>query len=211
MNVFVTEDFWKLGAALIAGAVIGAEREFKSKNAGFRTITLVTLGSTLFTIISGIISEGRDYHVVGNIVVGIGFLGAGTIYKEGASPKGLTTAVTIWVSAAIGMAIGAGQYEFAGMVLLMVMLVLLGFTPLQRYIDNYNNEKTYKITVFCSNFNIGELYKIFRDCNLNGVCIYQNKKHEVITLTFKISGSEKNHQKILLNLNENPHVIEFEA
>jgi hypothetical protein len=82
---------------------------------------------------------------------------------------------------------------------------------LQRFIDNYNNEKTYKITVFCSNFNIEELHKIFISCNLKGECIYQNKKHEVITLTFKISGSEKNHQKILLNLNENPHIIEFEA
>jgi putative Mg2+ transporter-C (MgtC) family protein len=211
MDVFIGENFLKLGAALLAGAFIGAEREYKSKNAGFRTITLVTLGSTLFTIISQIIAGGKDYHVVGNIVVGIGFLGAGAIYKEGTSPKGLTTAVTIWVSAAIGMAIGAGQYEFAGMVLVMVMLILLGFTPFQKFIDNYNNEKIYKITVYCNNFNIEELHKIFSSCNLKSICIYQNKKHEVITLTFKISGSEVNQQKMLLNLSVNPHVIEFEA
>ncbi|MGZ3864613.1 MAG: MgtC/SapB family protein [Bacteroidia bacterium] len=211
MNSLITEDFFKLGASLLAGAIIGAEREYKSKNAGFRTITLVTLGATLFTIISGIIADGKDYHVVGNIVVGIGFLGAGAIFKEGSSPKGLTTAVTIWVSAAIGMAIGAGQYEFAGMVLLMVMLVLLGFTPLQRFIDNYNNERTYKITVFCSNFNIEELHATFSKNKLKSICVYQNKRHDTITLTFKISGSEENHLRMLQSLSDNPHVIEFEG
>ena len=97
---FVQEDIIKLSLSLLAGAVIGAEREYKNKNAGFRTIILVTVGATLFTMLSGLLTDGKDFHVVGNIVVGIGFLGAGTIFKEGDDVKGLTTAAAIWISAA---------------------------------------------------------------------------------------------------------------
>lgn len=210
MNDFIIDNSTKLIVSLIAGALIGAEREYKSKNAGFRTIILVTLGSTLFTIVSFIITEGRDYHVVGNIVVGIGFLGAGAIYKEGYGPKGLTTAATIWVSAAVGMAIGAGQYAFAFVVLIMVMMVLLGFPSLQKIIDQYNSERKYSITVYCNTFNIEELNKIFHDCGLKSSCIRQVKKHDIVTLTFAISGADKGHNKLVGVLHESPHIIEFE-
>lgn len=211
MTDFFYENVLKLGASLMAGAIIGAEREYKSKNAGFRTIILVTLGSTLFTIISGIVADGKDFHVVGNIVVGIGFLGAGAIYKEGATPKGLTTAVTIWVSAAVGMAIGTGQYEFAGLVVLFVMIVLLGFPYLQKIIDTYNSERIYKITVYCNTLNIAELSRIFSSCKLRGKCISQVKKHNMVTLTFAVSGDDRGHVMLIQNLHENSHIIEFEA
>jgi len=100
----VLEDLTKLLVALVIGAIIGAEREYRTKSAGFRTVILITVGSTLFTIVSNLMSN--DARVASNIVTGIGFLGAGAIFKEGASVKGLTTATTIWISAAIGMAIG---------------------------------------------------------------------------------------------------------
>lgn len=211
MNDFVTENFIKLSVSLLAGAIIGAEREYKSKNAGFRTIILVTLGSTLFTIVSHIIAEGKDYHVVGNVVVGIGFLGAGAIYKEGSVPKGLTTAVTIWVSAAIGMAIGAGQYAFAGVVLFFVVIVLVGFPHLQRLIDNFNSERIYKITVYCNQYNLDELYAIFNKCKLKAKRTYQVKKHETVCITFAISGADKGHVELIDILHANAHIIEFEA
>src|SRR3990170_4233068 len=103
---FVSEDIIKIFLSMVAGSIIGAEREYKSKNAGFRTITLITIGATLFTMLSTEIAAGMDFHVVGNIVVGVGFLGAGAIFKDGSNISGLTTAATIWISAAIGMAIG---------------------------------------------------------------------------------------------------------
>ena len=110
-NHLFVDELIKLLVALFAGAIIGAEREYKSKAAGFRTVILITVGSTLFTMISNYISN--DGRVASNIVTGIGFLGAGAIFREGMNVKGLTTATTIWISAAIGMAIGIGRYEFA--------------------------------------------------------------------------------------------------
>lgn len=118
----------KLLVSLVLGATIGAEREYKGRNVGFRTIILITLGSTFFTIISFIIGNTSDpARVASNIVTGIGFLGAGAIFRDGANVRGVTTASIIWISAAIGMACGIGQYELAVMVTVTVMLILLGF------------------------------------------------------------------------------------
>src|SRR5207253_3460082 len=128
----ITEDILKLLLALAMGAVIGTEREYKTKAAGFRTVILIMVGSTLFTIISSVMGgPGDPARVASNIVTGIGFIGAGAIFKEGNFVKGLTTAAVIWISAAIGMSIGVGQYQFAFIALCIVMAVLLGFTWFQ--------------------------------------------------------------------------------
>ncbi|HXB42180.1 MAG TPA: MgtC/SapB family protein [Bacteroidia bacterium] len=212
MTQFIEENIIKLAVSLLAGTIIGAEREYRSKNAGFRTIILITLGSTLFTIISYVMAGNYDpARIAANIITGIGFLGAGAIFKEGLTVKGLTTAAVIWVSAAIGMAIGIGQYEFAFVVLFFVMLIMLGFPYLQRIIDNFNSERIYKVTVYCNTFNIGELHKIFENCKLKSKCISQIKKHETVTLTFAISGADKGHVQLIKTLHENTHIIEFET
>lgn len=209
---FADDNMVKLLASLLAGAIIGAEREYRSKNAGFRTIILITLGSTLFTIISSVMGHGYDpARIASNVITGIGFLGAGAIFKEGITVKGLTTAAVIWVSAAIGMAIGIGEYEFAGLVLFFVMLIMLGFPYLQQIIDNYNSERIYKVTVYCNVFNIEELHNVFTSCKLKSRCISQVKKHEVVTLTFAISGADEGHIRLIQTLHENSHIIEFEA
>lgn len=208
----IDENIMKLVASLAAGAIIGAEREYRSKNAGFRTIILITLGSTLFTIISLVIAGPHDpARVASNVITGIGFLGAGAIFKEGVTVKGLTTAAVIWVSAAIGMAIGIGEYQFAGVVLFFVMVIMVGFPYLQQVIDNYNSERIYKITVYCNVLNIEELHRIFKSCNLRSRCINQHKKHDMVTLTFAISGADRGHVLLIKNLHENSHIIEFEA
>ncbi len=212
MTHYVEENIIKLAGSLVAGAIIGAEREYRSKNAGFRTIILITLGSTLFTILSYVMAGDHDpSRIAANIITGIGFLGAGAIFKEGVTVKGLTTAAVIWVSAAIGMSIGIGQYEFAGVVLFFVMLVQVGFPYLQHIIDAYNSERIYKVTVYCSTLNIEELHKIFTNCKLRSKCVSQYKKHETVTLTFAISGADEGHVKLIQNLHENTHIIEFEA
>jgi putative Mg2+ transporter-C (MgtC) family protein len=212
MATIVDENVVKLAASLAAGAIIGAEREYRSKNAGFRTIILITLGSTLFTIISLIIAGPHDpARVASNIITGIGFLGAGAIFKEGVTVKGLTTAAVIWVSAAIGMSIGIGEYQFAGVVLFFVMIIMVGFPYLQQIIDNYNSERLYKVTVYCNVLNMEELHRIFHACHLKSRCLAQHKKHEVVTLTFAISGADRGHVELIKLLHESSHIIEFEA
>src|SRR4051812_44817227 len=97
----ITEDAIKLLASLLAGVIIGTEREYKTKAAGFRTVILITVGSTLFTMISGFMGGEKDpARIASNIITGIGFIGAGAIFKEGVFVKGLTTAAVIWISAA---------------------------------------------------------------------------------------------------------------
>ena len=112
---------FRLGLAAILGGAIGVERELRDREAGIRTHLLVSLGSALFTIVSaygfhefltsgGNIVRTDPSRIAAQIVTGIGFLGAGAIIRSGLSVRGLTTAATLWVVAAIGMACGAGYY-----------------------------------------------------------------------------------------------------
>lgn len=119
-------DVYKALMALAAGAILGMERELKDKAAGLKTISVIGLGSCLFTILS--LKTGDQYtdsaRIASYVVSGIGFLGAGVIFKDGFSVSGLTTASVIWIAAAIGMAIGFGQV-FAGIVFLVACLIII--------------------------------------------------------------------------------------
>lgn len=111
-----TLDVFKALLSLILGLLLGLERELKDKAAGLRTITIISLGSTLFTIMSyklGIVTTGETTRIASYVVSGIGFLGAGVIFKDGISINGLTTASIIWIAAAIGMSVGFGHFATA--------------------------------------------------------------------------------------------------
>jgi len=123
--------FWRLTFAAALGAAIGIERDLRRRPAGIRTSAFVCLACALFTIVSGEISrlwgDAGPTRIASNIVQGIGFLGAGAILREGGGFAGLTTAATVFVEAAIGMAAGAGFYKVAGY---STALVLFGLTVL---------------------------------------------------------------------------------
>lgn len=135
--MFEIEVTFKLLAACLLGGLIGFFREKEKKAAGLKTHMLVTLGSTLFTIISIYFSQlfpGSDAgRIAANIVVGIGFIGAGTILKnpEG-SIVGITTAASVWLAAAIGMAIGCGFYFAGASATLIAVLVLNIMYPFEK-------------------------------------------------------------------------------
>ncbi len=115
----------RLLLAAMFGLAVGYERRSADKPAGLRTLSLVCLGSAMFTIISAFGFETADQsRVAAQIVTGVGFLGAGTILRSGVTISGLTTAATIWATAAIGMAVGSGLYIAAvsGTVLVLVIL-----------------------------------------------------------------------------------------
>ncbi len=206
----VLEDLTKLLVALVIGAIIGAEREYRTKSAGFRTVILITVGSTLFTIVSNLMSN--DARVASNIVTGIGFLGAGAIFKEGASVKGLTTATTIWISAAIGMAIGVGQYSLAISVVTIVILVLVGFTWLPTLIDKLNTELVYNFTLDTLDYlHIENLESIFKTSNVKFKCVKQSKRNDTIQLSYTIKASQENHKKLVIDLFNEKTVLSFDA
>ncbi len=127
----------RLGAALLAGAILGIDRELKRKPAGLRTHALVSIGSALVVlVVAG--SSGGDPQAVSRaiqgIITGIGFLGAGVImqYEHERRVEGLTTAASIWVAAGLGMACGAGLVELVAIALLVTIVVLAGGEAVER-------------------------------------------------------------------------------
>jgi putative Mg2+ transporter-C (MgtC) family protein len=119
------------------GAAIGVEREWRHKPAGLRTHILIAVGAALFTTISiqlAVTSATPD-RIAAQIVTGIGFLGAGAILRSGRSVHGMTTAATIWVNAAVGMAAGAGEYAMAAIATVITLVVLLVLPPLEAYFE----------------------------------------------------------------------------
>lgn len=139
------EYFLRIIAALICGSIIGLERQYWNKAAGFRTIVLICLGSTIYTIVSQRIG-GSDDRVAANILTGIGFIGAGVIFNDRISVKGLTTAAVIWVVAAIGMVIGISDYLMGFLLTIIVLIVLSVLQLLENVIDYRHHMKTFSIT-----------------------------------------------------------------
>jgi len=125
----------RLILAVIFGSIIGLEREINNHPAGFRTHILVCTGAALFTLVSiQSFSGGDPARVAAQIVSGIGFLGAGTIMREGTTIRGLTTAASLWSVAGVGMAIGAGFYLGATLTTALIVIVLFFFNPLEKKI-----------------------------------------------------------------------------
>lgn len=128
----------RLILAAVLGAALGLERELRQKSAGLRTNILIAVGSALFTLMSIEMAEGRGSdptRIAAQIVTGIGFLGAGAIMRTGSGVQGLTTAATVWVNAALGVAAGGGEYHLALMGTAVTMAVLLVLVPIERVID----------------------------------------------------------------------------
>ncbi|HLW42408.1 MAG TPA: MgtC/SapB family protein [Flavobacterium sp.] len=126
-NQWETMDTLKAIGALTAGVILGFERELKDKAAGLRTITLICMGSALFTILSYKMGMGTTEdatRIASYVVSGVGFLGAGVIFKDTFSISGLTTASIIWVAAAIGMSIGFGQFSIAFNFLVCSLIII---------------------------------------------------------------------------------------
>lgn len=130
-----SELILKLLLAVILGGLIGLDREIKGRPAGLRTHVLVCVGATLFTIISmSFVVTSDPARIASGIVTGIGFLGAGAIFRSKDHVQGLTTAADLWVIAAVGIAVGIGYYTAAFAAIILVLLVLLGGTSFEHFL-----------------------------------------------------------------------------
>jgi putative Mg2+ transporter-C (MgtC) family protein len=206
----LTANLIKLGLAILVGGIIGAEREFRDKAAGFRTLILITVGSTLFTIFSVTMDPGTTSRIAANIVTGIGFLGAGAIMREHGRIGGLTTAATIWLSAALGMGIGAGELRFVLIATFIILVILLVFPRLEVWIDHIRESRTYRITVSTVNVQgIEEIHAALRSCDLHVYEHHQSKIGPTIVGTWQTIGSPRNHDRFVTEMLRNSNIEEF--
>ncbi len=203
------EHIIQVCAAFTAGGILGIEREYRSKPAGFRTIILITVGSCLFSILSTNFPENAD-RIASNIVTGIGFIGAGVVFKEGISVRGITSAATIWMAAAIGMSIGFKFYGLALLVVALVLATLVILSKLEEWIDNFRQEKEYIIKFNTEEYSIEALEEQMKKLKIYFVRYKFIKHGTEVTAYYKIETKQTNHEILNQFLLKNKCILSFE-
>lgn len=193
----------------IIGIFIGSEREYKNKSAGLRTLILVTTGSCIFTILSIKIGGTNPDRIAANIITGIGFLGAGAIFKEDNRVSGLTTATTIWICSALGMAAGAGQLEIAIIGTLVVLIVLFLLKHLEKYIDQKNRTIKYELVFTESAITIENYEKLIHSFGLKFGRKLVSKSGSKIRINWNISGAVLAHEQLMQALLNDTNLLEY--
>jgi putative Mg2+ transporter-C (MgtC) family protein len=209
MDASIIEDLVRIGISVLCGSIIGFEREYRNKSAGFRTIILITLGSTLFTIVSQRIGNVSDDRIASTIVTGIGFIGAGVIFKDGFNISGLTTAAVIWVTAAIGMLIGTGNNYLAILVTILVLIILSLFNLMEDLIDRIYHRKTFHIRFVDSELqHLSKLEEQIIEHRLRSERIQLSKKAGKLDVSLKVSGNKKRMKALIEQLIVFPEIEE---
>jgi putative Mg2+ transporter-C (MgtC) family protein len=187
------QDLIKIAIAVVCGGLLGLERQYKNKTAGFRTIILICLGSTIYTMVAQRAGAGVNI----NIVTGIGFIGAGVIFKDNIAVSGLTTAAVIWISAAIGMADGSGNYSLALVCTVLTLMVLLLFNLLERYIDKVHRDKLFVIVFTNSNYdNMTPVEDAIAELRLTSRRVQVSKKDGCLQFAILVTGHRQNISKL---------------
>jgi len=201
-----TQDLIKVGIAVVCGAILGLERQYKNKTAGFRTIILITLGSALFTMIAQ--QSGQQVNI--NIVTGIGFIGAGVIFKDNISVNGLTTAAVIWISAAIGMAVGSGNYLLGLISTLITLVVLVLFHLLEDYIDKVSHERVLFVVFDTIDYtDLETLEDTIRQLHLRSRRRLITKKDDCLHATIVVGGHKKHINRLYEKMLITPGIKAF--
>ncbi|MFD0748831.1 MgtC/SapB family protein [Mucilaginibacter calamicampi] len=203
------KDIFSIITSIICGGIIGFEREYKNKSTGFRTIMLITLGSTIFTIVSkhGV---GADDRISANIITGIGFIGAGVIFKDKMSVLGLTTAAVIWTSAAIGMTAGIGYYSLAIVFTIITWIVLVMVNKVEGLIGNLKKSKIINITF--DGYDLQQLSQVeekIKDLHLHSKRLQIFKADKVLCAVLEVSGTKSNADKLSTEMLNMTQIKEF--
>jgi putative Mg2+ transporter-C (MgtC) family protein len=196
LNLYL-EEAAQVSVAFIIGAIIGLEREFRSKPAGFRTMIIICVGSCLYTILSKESNATSPDRIASNIVTGIGFIGAGVIFKEGISVNGLTTAALIWVTAALGMAVGYHNYPLAIVVTSMVVIVLFVLEPVQKFINRFHRVKDYRIRTSSIGAKFqAEFEQFFKTHDMSFRCMKTLKEDNDGVYIYRISSPDRKYDVV---------------
>lgn len=204
-------DIIKIAIAFVLGALLGLEREYHNKPAGLRTLIMITVGATVFTILSYRINSATPDRIAANIITGIGFIGAGVIFKEGMKVGGLTTAATIWIAAAIGMAVGYGAYYLAAGVSVVVLITLMILAKLETSLFKMRQVRMYKISFHYNEYSKLQLEENFKLLNIDFITSKEVKNREEVVLFYKISANQLTYDSLNSFLMQTKAILSFDA
>lgn len=209
--MIISEDeLIKVMLAVVVGGLIGIEREYRDKAAGFRTNILICMGATLFTMFSLRMGADEDpVRIAAAVVSGVGFLGAGAIMRNYGQVMGLTTAATIWLTAALGMGIGGGFFDIVTVAGSAILVVLWIFPIFERWIDNRREQRTYELTYALIPEKVDDLKLLFREENLILYDVKQFKQGNKIVSRWRAIGAPKNHDRLVTRFFADEEIEEF--
>lgn len=202
------EMLLKVFLALVLGGALGMERQYHDKPAGFATNCLICLGAMLFTVLSEVMgfAGGDPGRIAAQIVTGVGFIGAGSILRDGNKISGLTTAAGVWLVAAIGMAVGYGEYIWAAVCAAAILLVQLGLRRTLSIVERMRHYDTIYLTCDPSWAVVAKIQKQLEQQNIHllkrEITKQDNVFHVALVATF--TGDE--FQNIAKELLEMPEV-----
>lgn len=203
-------EIFKLVVAVVIGCILGFEREYRGKSAGLRTLALICLGSTIFTICSYRLGvEANRDRIAANIITGVGFIGAGVILRNNASISGITTAASIWITASIGMLIGIGDYMFSFISVFLALTILYVLDFIQFWIDNQFQHRTYKVVSRegCEIDRFNEQLKLYK---LKLYKIKTSRLDVQTSIELEVAGKAVNLELFNKWLMENQSVLSFD-
>jgi len=205
-------DLLKMVLAVILGGALGAEREYRDRAAGFRTIILICLGATLFTMFSVKMGSPQDpVRIAASIVSGIGFLGAGAILRTPGRVVGLTTAATIWLAAAVGVGVGGGYFALSAAATGITMVVLLLFPRMEEWIEGQRQIRSYRVTVPADSDFLPDMNRLIRECGLSARQGGQTRVGSQATCSWEVWGPPAGHARLTKLLLAEPSILELEA
>jgi putative Mg2+ transporter-C (MgtC) family protein len=208
VDIFRLELMLQLGLASLLGGAIGLERELGGKPAGLRTNILICLGSVLYTHLSiAMVGGSTDpTRVAGQIVTGVGFIGAGTILHARGAVVGLTSAATIWVVAAIGVALGSGFYLEGIATTLIVLAVLAGLGRVEKLVERKTMQSRVTIHARPGPTVLEDLEGLIRRAGLELSAVSSRQENVDLVIDFDIRGSKRLHDQVMITLLHHDHV-----
>jgi putative Mg2+ transporter-C (MgtC) family protein len=208
VEIFRLELMLQLVLATLLGGAIGLERELGGKPAGLRTNILICIGSVLFTSLSLTIGgpAADPSRVAAQIVTGVGFIGAGTILHARGAVVGLTSAATIWVVAAIGVALGSGLYLEGIGTTLAVIVVLQGLGRVERFVERQATRSRVTIHAKPGPTVVEEIETVVRRGGLDIVRAQHRQENVDLVLEFELRGPKRLHDQVMVGLLHHPGV-----
>lgn len=208
VDIFKLELMLQVGLATLLGGAIGLERELGGKPAGLRTNILICIGSVLYTHISiALVGSAADpTRVAGQIVTGVGFIGAGTILHARGAIVGLTSAATIWVVAAIGVALGSGYYLDGIATTLVVLVVLAGLGRVEKLVQRQSMRSTILIHARPGPTVLEDLEGLVRRAGIDILAVSSRQENVDFVIEFDMRGSKRLHDQVMITLLHHDHV-----